>query len=252
MSDTVRVEDRAGGRWITLARPPRNVLDRPTIGHLREALSPLPARRDLKAVVLRSAVPGTFSAGVDVADHAAGRVDEMLEGFHAVFRLLDRLPQVTLAAVDGECLGGGCELAVFCDVVVATPRSRFGLPEIALGCFPPVAAAVFPRLVGRAACELVLGGDSVAAAEAARVGLINRVVDDVDAAAVGWVERAARRSGAVLALARRAVRRGAEGPWEEALSRAEEVYRRELMTTRDAREGVRAFLEKREPRWTDD
>src|SRR5262249_60720362 len=148
---------------VSLARPPLNVLDVDTFADLDRALAPLASRRDVKVLVLRSAVPGVFSAGVDVADHARDRVGRMLESFHAVFRRLDTLHQATIAAVDGLCLGGGCELAAFCDVVLATPGSTFGQPEIDVGCFPPVAAAWLPRLVGPAAPAMVLGGARVTA-----------------------------------------------------------------------------------------
>jgi cyclohexa-1,5-dienecarbonyl-CoA hydratase len=175
----------------------------------------------------------------------------MLEAFHEVFRLLDALPQATLAAVDGVCLGGGCELALFCDIVLATARSQFGQPEIDVGCFPPLAAVVLPRLAPRAAAELVLGGAPIAAGEAARLGLINRVVSDLDHEVDRCVAQLAAKSASVLALARKALRQAEGRPWSEALQRAEEIYRRELLATADAEEGVRAFLEKRKPRWSD-
>jgi cyclohexa-1,5-dienecarbonyl-CoA hydratase len=245
----LQVEDRGSARVIALARPPLNVLDLEMVGALAQALEPLAARRDLKTVVLRSAVEGVFSAGVDVAAHAPERAPEMLAAVHALFLRLDALPQSTVAAVDGLCLGGGCELAALCDVTVASPRARFGQPEIDVGCFPPLASVLLPRLVGRAAAELILGGAPIAAAEAARLGLVNRVVDDVDAEAARWVERMDGKSAAVLALARRAVRRGGEGPLASALAVAEQLYRTELLPAEDAAEGVRAFLEKRPPRW---
>jgi cyclohexa-1,5-dienecarbonyl-CoA hydratase len=175
----------------------------------------------------------------------------MLEAFHDVFRRLDAIPQATLAAVDGQCLGGGCELALFCDVVLATARSRFGQPEIDVGCFPPVATVLLPRLAPRHAGELILGGEAISAVEALRIGLINRVVDDVDGAAAAWVERMAGKSGAVLALARRALRHTPAAPFAEALVDMEARYRGALLATEDAAEGVRAFVEKRKPRWRD-
>src|SRR5262245_64642410 len=110
----------------------------------------------------------------------------MLGSFHALFRLLDDSPLATVAAVDGHCLGGGCELAAFCDIVLATPGSSFGQPEIDVGCFPPVAAAWLPRLVGRAAGAMVLGGARVTAAEAARIGLITAGADDLAAGTARW------------------------------------------------------------------
>lgn len=247
----MRTEERTGSLWITLADPPRNVLDVPRIRALEEALAPLPTRRDLKTVVFRSGLPGTFSAGVDVKDHTRERAPEMLEAFHGLLRRLDGLPQVTLAAVDGICLGGGCELALSCDVVLATPRATFGQPEIDVGCFPPVAAVLLPRLTGKAAAELVLTGAAIRAEEAFRLGLVTRVVEDVESETEAWVRTLAGKSAVALSAARKALRRGGEGSFADALARAEAIYRDELLPTEDAQEGVRAFLEKRPPRWQD-
>lgn len=249
--DSLRFADADGARWITLDRPPLNVLDIATIEALRGMLAPLEGRRDLKAIVFRSALPRTFSAGVDVADHTKGRVARMLEAFHGVFRLLDALPQATVAAVDGTCLGGACELAAFCDIVLATPRSVFGQPEIDVGCFPPLAAVLLPRVAPRAAAEMILTGAPMGAAEAARVGLISRVVEDVETETRRVVRLLSAKSGAVLAVARKALREGRTGSFAEALTRVEAIYRDELVPTEDIEEGVRAFLEKRPPRWKD-
>jgi cyclohexa-1,5-dienecarbonyl-CoA hydratase len=247
----VRVEPGGPAAVVTLAHPPLNVFDFPAIAALAGALRAIATRRDVKVVVLRSAIDGTFSAGVDVAAHAPDQAGAMLEAFHGVFHVLDAMPQVTIAAVDGHCLGGGCELAVFCDVVLATERSTFGFPEIDVGCFPPVAAVVLPRLIGRAALEMILTGARVTAAEAARTGLITRVVTDLDGEVHRWTAALAEKSGAVLAIARRAVRDGGHGPFASALARTERIYRDELVPTADCAEGVRAFLEKRKPAWTD-
>lgn len=247
----VRTEEAGGALVVSLRRPPLNVLDLPVMRSLHAILGPLPARHDLKVVVLRSDLERAFCAGVDVRDHARDRASEMLEAFHAVFRLMDTLPQVTLAAVDGACRGGGCELAAFCDVVLASPRATFGQPEIDLGCFPPVAAVMLPRLVGRAAFEMVLGGAPVPAREAERIGLVTRVVDDVEGETRRWVERLSGKSGVALAAARKALRRGGWGGFDAALREAERTYREELLPAEDPEEGVRAFLEKRPPRWRD-
>jgi cyclohexa-1,5-dienecarbonyl-CoA hydratase len=250
--DAVRFEDKDGARWITLDRPPVNVLDIATIEALAAALASLIDRRDLKAVVLRSAIPRTFSAGVDVRDHTRERVTTMLAAFHGVFRRLDALPQATIAAVDGTCLGGGCELAAFCDVTLATPRSVFGQPEIDVGCFPPLASVVLPRVAPRAAAELILTGAPMGAAEAARVGLISRVVEDLEAETRRLVRLLGGKSAAILKLARRALRDGADGSFSEALARVERLYGEGLLATQDMDEGVQAFLEKRPPRWKDE
>ncbi len=245
----VRVQDRGAARRLTLVRPPLNVLDTPTIRLLDEALASAPDTA--KVVVFDSAIDGAFSAGSDVGDHRRDEAPGMLEAFHALIRRLWRSKQASICAVDGRCLGGGCELALSCDIVLATARSTFGQPEIDVGCFPPVASVLLPRRSPRAAMAMVLGGEPVTAAEAARAGLITALVDDLDAAVAGWVERLAAKSGAVLALARQALREGATGPREEALERVERLYRSELLATEDAEEGVRAFLEKRKPRWRD-
>jgi cyclohexa-1,5-dienecarbonyl-CoA hydratase len=246
---SIEVEERSGALRLTLRRPPLNILDIATLRTLHEILQPLAGRPELEVVIVQSGVPGVFSAGMDVADHQRDRVAAMLEAAHAVFLALDTLPQITIAAVDGRCVGGGCELAAFCDFVLATPRSSFGLPEIGVGCFPPVAAALLPSLVGRAAFKLILTGDPINAEEAFRIGLISQVAADLDGAVDGLQVRLMRHSGAVLARARRALRQGAHGDFGEALARMERIYLDDLMTTEDAEEGVRAFLEKRPPRW---
>lgn len=249
--DAVRFEDRDGARWITIERPPVNVFDIPTIEALEAALAPLADRLDLKAVVLRSAIPRTFSAGVDVRDHTRDRVGAMLAAFHGVFRRLDALPQASVAAVDGTCLGGGCELVAFCDVALATARSIFGQPEIDVGCFPPLASVWLTRVAPRAAAEIILTGAPIGAAEAARVGLISRVVDDLEAETRRVVRLLSGKSAAVLKLARRALREGAQGHFDDALARVERRYREDLLSTEDMDEGVQAFLEKRPPKWKD-
>jgi len=250
--DAIRFEDSEGARWITIERPPVNVLDVSTFEALAAALSGLEARRDLKAVVLRSGIPRTFSAGADVRDHAREKIGALLDAFHGLFRRLEALPQATVAMVDGTCLGGGCELAASCDIVLATARSVFGQPEIDVGCFPPLASVLLPRLAPRLAAELLLTGAPVGAADAARAGLVSRVVDDLETETRRVVRLLAGKSAAVLALARRARRLGAEGAPLDALAAVERLYRESLVPTADAEEGVTAFLEKRPPRWRDE
>jgi cyclohexa-1,5-dienecarbonyl-CoA hydratase len=247
----VRVEIERAGVRITLEEPPLNVLTLPVLRALDAALAPLSGRRDLKAVVFRSALPGTFCAGTDVKDHTRDRAPAMLESFHAVLRRLDGLPQVAVAAVDGPCLGGGFELALACDVVLATPRASFGLPEIDVGCFPPAAAVMLPRLVGKAAAELVFSGRRLGPDEAARLGLVTRIVEDLAAETESFLDLLSRKSAVALAGARQALRGGSAGSFTEALARSETIYRERILSTDDAEEGVTAFLEKRPPRWRD-
>ena len=250
-AEPLAIEDRDGARWITLQRPPLNVLDLPTIRALHLAIRPRSRRRDLKVIVLRSGIPGTFSAGVDVRDHGKDRVSDMLEAFHALFRLIDGMPQATVASVDGRCLGGGCELAVFCDILLATPGSVFAQPEIDIGCFPPVASALLPRIAGRAGLEMVLTGRPLTAPEAGA-----RRAGDAGGRRPGGRDRGVRGPPGRKER-RRPGRRPARpcgraaGAADKALARTERIYRKELLDTADAEEGVAAFLEKRPPRWTD-
>ncbi len=238
---------------LTLTRPPLNILTIAMMHEMAEALEAGAREPGLKALVV-AAEGKAFSAGVAVEEHTADLVEEMLEAFHGVIRLLRNFPALTVAAVQGAALGGGCEVATVCDIVVAAEGARFGQPEIAVGVFPPVAAVTFPTLIGRSkALELLLTGEALAATEAARLGLIARAVpaDALEAEVKGLIGRLGDKSAAVLRLAKRAVLQGLGQPFEAALEQAEAIYLKELMPTADAAEGLRAFLEKRKPVWKD-
>src|SRR5437879_435388 len=149
--------------WITLDRPLLNILDTAMMRALDAALKPAVPKCDF--VIFQGAGPKAFSAGAEIADHAPKRVRKMLSAFHAVFRRLAAAECVTIAAVHGYCLGGGMELASFCDFVLAAESAEFGQPEIKLSCFPPGAMVTLPELIGmRAAARLILTGDEIDAA----------------------------------------------------------------------------------------
>jgi cyclohexa-1,5-dienecarbonyl-CoA hydratase len=236
---------------LTLAKPPLNVLDLETIGALERALETVAAREDVTVLVLAAEGDKAFSAGVEVRDHFADRLDDMLESFHRFCRSLLDLEAVTVAAVRGAALGGGMELIACCDFVIAAEGATFGQPEIDLGCFPPFGAALYPWLFGaKRANEIVLLGDRMTAAEAKSAGLLTRVVPaaELDSAVLELVTKLASKSPAVLRLAKRALRTSA-GRALEALRDIESIYREELAATEDMREGLEAFLEKRQPKW---
>jgi cyclohexa-1,5-dienecarbonyl-CoA hydratase len=251
--ETIHVRVAGPAAWIMLDRPPLNVLDIATMRQLdRELAGVLQRSNPCEFVILQGAGPKGFSAGAEVADHAPGRVGEMLEAFHACFRRLWRSDAVTIAAVQGHCLGGGMELATFCDFVVAAESAKFGQPEIKLGCFPPVAVVMFPHLAGpRAALDLILTGRTISAVEAKQLGLVSRVVPDAQLgpATESLLEELSARSAAVLGLTRRALLQQADFDFENRLREVEEIYLGQLMQTADAQEGIRAFLEKRQPVW---
>lgn len=247
----VRVEGAGAVRHLVLDRPPLNVLNLRMLAELDDVLARLSNERSLKCLVIRGA-GRAFCAGVDVADHTPERVERMLELFHGAVRRLMALPVPVVAAVNGAALGGGCELLMACDVVLARDDARIGQPEIRLGAFPPVAAAVLPRLVGRQqALDLVLTGRTLEAGEAREIGLVTRVlaVETFEREVDDYARLLASRSGPVLRLAKRAVLEGAELPLAVALARAERLYLRDLVPLEDAREGLRAFMEKRDPEW---
>ncbi len=248
---SLRLEREGGVARLILDRPPVNVLDIATLREMEETLVALEADADAKVLVLTGA-GRAFCAGVDVADHAADRVAGMLERFHAVIRRLLRLEMPVIAAVNGAALGGGCELLLACDVVLASETAKLGQPEIRLGVFPPVAAALLPGRIGpQAAADLVLSGRTIEAAEAERLGLVLRVVPaaDLDQAAGRYAATLAGHSRPVLRLAKRALALGRGLGACEAIERAESLYLGDLMRLHDPHEGIAAFVEKREPVW---
>jgi cyclohexa-1,5-dienecarbonyl-CoA hydratase len=242
-----------GVAQLTLNKPPLNVLDIAMMREINTALDELDGDAGVKVLVFDAAEGSkAFSAGVDVTDHTADKVEEMIEVFHGIFRRLDQLELPTVAVVGGAALGGGCELVLFCDMVIASEKATFGQPEIQVGVLPPIAVAALPAIIGpKKALEMVLIGDRIQAAEAERLGLVNKVVppEELRAAADEFVGKLAKLSGAVLRLTKRAVRIGSAGSFADGLAAVEELYLGPLMETEDANEGLAAFMEKRSPVW---
>lgn len=235
---------------VTINRPPLNILDIPTIARLGEIVSELDRDDDLQLVVIRGAGDRAFSAGVAVQDHTPELVGPMLRSLHGAIRKLRDLSAVTVAAVQGHCLGGGMELALACDLVVATESARFGQPEIELGCYPPVAAALYPSLIGPGrTLDLLLTGRTLTCEEAERMGLVARRVENLDEGLAKLSAEILSKSAAVVRLTKKAVRAGRDHEFSEALDESERLYLDELCPTADMAEGVAAFLEKRRPVW---
>jgi cyclohexa-1,5-dienecarbonyl-CoA hydratase len=173
--------------------------------------------------------------------------------FHNVIRVLVASRKVTIASVHGHCLGGGAELAMVCDMAFTTASAQWGFPEIKLGCYPPVACTALAALVGqKRAAELILTGRSITGDEAATMGLANRAVpDDGLATSVDQtVKELLKLSPVALAVTKKAFYAWDAMHFDKGLARAEKIYLEELMKTADAHEGIQAFMEKREPRWT--
>jgi cyclohexa-1,5-dienecarbonyl-CoA hydratase len=236
---------------ILLRHLPLNVIDIAMIEELAESLADVESRPDVSVIVF-SGDGKAFSAGVDVAAHTPDKVDEMLTKFHAVIRALVATRKVTIAAVHGHCLGGGAELAMVCDIVYTTESAQWGFPEIKLGCYPPVACTALAALVGqKRAAELILTGRTIAGGEAAEIGLANRAVsaNRLATALEECIGHLRKLSPVALGLAKKASYAWDSMHFDKGLARAERIYFDELMKTEDAHEGIRAFTEKREPKW---
>ena len=248
----LQCETSDGLTTITLDRPPVNVLNLAMMVEINSALESALADGNLAAIVFRGAGKA-FSAGVDVGDHTADKVTEMIRVFHGIFRKLAATDAVTIAAVQGAALGGGCELACFCDIVLASEKAKFGQPEVQVGVFPPVAAAGFPALIGlRNAIELNALGATVPADEAQRLGLVSHVypIEEFDASVAAYLDQIRKLSRPVVRIAKRATVAGARAQMLARLDEAERLYLDELMKLGDAHEGIAAFLEKRPPVWS--
>ena len=237
---------------ITLAHPPLNVID-PAMAHeLQQCLADLEPRPDLSAIVFQGDARA-FSAGVDIEAHLPERIQEMLTSFHAAIRAVAGSRKVTIAAVQGACLGGGAELASVCDIVHTARDATWGFPEIKLGCYPPVAAVVLPALVGqKRATELIFTGRQITGDEAVVLGLATRSAraEELSNLVDKTLADLRQLSPAALVLAKKAFYAWDSIHFDKGLARAEKIYLEEVISTADAREGIMAFLKKRTPKWS--
>lgn len=241
---------------IRLSRPKANVLDAAMVAALDEAFSQAgrsaPGAPAIRGVLLDAEGPH-FSFGASVEEHLPDRCAAMLKGFHALVLKMLEIPVPILVAVRGQCLGGGLEVATAGHLLFAAPDAKLGQPEITLGVFAPAASCLLPERIGQGAAEdLLLSGRSVDGAEALRLGLVNAVAPDPEAAALAWFDaHLAGRSASALSFAVRAARLGFAERVRARLAAVEDLYLSGLMSMRDPVEGLGAFLEKRPPRWED-
>lgn len=251
MTDSfITVETNNGASFLTLNRPPLNVLNIAALSQLESALTDLSRDESIRVLVLR-AEGKMFSAGVDIADHTPDKVGEMIPLFDRVCSLLANFPVPTLAVVHGHALGGGCELVLCCDLAVMAENVKIGQPEIQLAAFAPVAAMRLARMTTyRAAADMLFTGRSLTADEALRLGLVNAVVSAEQLNK--WVEEKTAQltclSRVALTMTKRALQLGFDN-WDASAKELERLYLDELMRTEDAREGLAAFMEKRSPMW---
>jgi len=241
-----------GAVWqVSLDSPKGNILDAAMTAELTEIFEAAAKAKDLKAVVL-TAEGKHFCFGASVEEHQPDQVAGMLAGFHRLFRTITASGVPVVTAVRGACLGGGLEVVAFCQRIFGQPGSSYGQPEILLGVFAPVGSAILADRIGRGgADDLLITGRTVKADEALRMGLIDEVCEDPEASAMAWVrEHLLPRSASTLRMATLAARHDFNRRFDRDIEELERSYLETLMATKDANEGIAAFLEKRKPNWS--
>lgn len=216
---------------VKLVNPPLNVIDLALARALTTILSDVDSRPDISVIVFEGD-SRAFSAGVDIKAHLPDQIQDMLTSFHAVIRAVVASRKITIAAVQGACLGGGAELAAVCDMVYTARDATWGFPEIKLGCYPPVAAVALPALVGqKRAAELILTGRQISGDEAVAIGLANRSsrAEELDALVQQTLAELRPLSPAALAHAKKAVYAWDAIHFDKGLARAEKIYLEELI-----------------------
>jgi cyclohexa-1,5-dienecarbonyl-CoA hydratase len=236
---------------LTMQRAEHNLLNEQMLRELADAIAMVAENGAVKLIVL-DAAGKVFCAGVDIGEYTGERAFSMLDAFHAACIAMVEAPQPVIVVVDGAAIGGGAELVAYGDLVVATPRARFALPEITIGMFPPLASTMFPHIVGpKRALELVLTGEAISAERARDLGLVNRLVPEaqLQAAVNELVAKITAQSGAVLGMAKKAVLAGMGMSLRDSLRNSMNIFLNELYRLEDSQEGLRALLEKRKPQW---
>ncbi len=250
--ENIIFETKDNKAFLTINRPPMNILNIATMEEVNDVLTSLSGNKDIKVLVISSTGEKAFSAGVDVTDHTEDKVERMLQVFHNIFRNMSTLDQVTIAALKGLTLGGGCEIAIFCDLAIAADNLKIGQPEIKLSVIAPIALLILPRLIGlKKTSELLLTGKIIEAVEAEQIGLINKAVPlaSFDTELENFIQPFTELSLVGLKFSKKGINLGLETSFLEGLEKIEKIYIDELMVSEDAHEGLKAFVEKRKPLW---
>ena len=235
---------------LRLARPKANLIDAAMISALSHALSEHGSNPDISCVLLDAEGPH-FSFGASVEEHLPDQCADMLGSLHGLIIQMLEYPVPILAAVQGQCLGGGLEVVCGASQIFAAADAKFGQPEIKLAVFAPAASCLLPERIGQANAEdLLFSGRSISAEEALRMGLVQVVDQGPETAALDWFdENLAQLSSSSLRFAVQAARLQSLDRIKEKIAQVEQLYIDELMKTHDALEGLTAFVEKRTASW---
>lgn len=251
---TIEINEKYDGQVaeIILNDAPANILTAAMMTEIRAFLKDDLQNKDRKLLIFKGA-GDHFCFGASVEEHTADRVADMLPGFHLMCGDILAHPVPTMANVSGFCLGGGFELAIVCGLIFADEKSKYAVPEIQLGVFPPVAAALLPSLSnGVTASHMLLTGAKLTAAEMQNCGLINQIAAkaDLDQLIEDYIEKnILPRSASSLRFANRAVRMSINAIYRQHIGDLERLYLDELMKSHDANEGIGSFLKKSAPQW---
>jgi len=247
----VKVKIDAEVARITLDRPDHNLLNERMLAELAAAINTLGERSQIKLMILDSAGK-TFCGGIELGEYTQRRVFQLLDAFHGAFAAMLDTSKPLLVVVNGPAFGGGAELAALGDLVIATPKARFAQPEIKLGVFPPLAAAVLPSILGpKQALELVLTGEAMSAERARELGLVNWLVpeEELENKITEVSAKVTAQSGPVLTMAKKAILGSLGLPLRDGVRNSMKVFLNELAELEDSQEGLRALVEKRAPKW---
>ena len=245
----VRVDGEVGR--ITLDRPDHNLLNEQMLCELAAAINKLGDQRDIKLIVLDSAAKA-FCGGIELGEYTQRRVFQLLDAFHGAFSAMLDATKPLLVVVNGPAFGGGAELAALGDLVIATPKAKFAQPEIKLGVFPPLAAAILPYILGpKQALELVLTGETMSAERARELRLVNWVVPEaeLEKKVAEVIAKVTAQSAPVLTMAKKAILGSLGLPLRDGVRNSMKVFLNELAELEDSQEGLRALVEKRAPKW---
>ena len=236
---------------LTLDRPDHNLLNERMLMELAAGINTLGERSSIKLIILDSAAKA-FCGGIELGEYTQRRVFQLLDAFHGAFSAMLDAAKPLLVVVGGPAFGGGAELAALGDLVIATPKARFAQPEIKLGVFPPLAAAILPYLLGpKHALELVLTGETMSAERAKELGLVNWLVpeNELEKKVEEICAKVTAQSGPVLTMAKKAIMGSLGLPLREGVRNSMKVFLNELAELEDSQEGLRALVEKRAPKW---